>query len=136
MPISTPAVEVVRHFIALVAGGGEGVEALTTPDLVVVTHPNLFAPSGHTRTYAESAAARQTGKQIAPVQTWEIRTIDETAPGYVTVRATWSATLASAAGSFAAGTQLRAEIAQFFELREGQVARLETFDCYYPPHLP
>lgn len=136
LPASASDVDVVRRFINLVASGSEGVEALTAPDLNVVTHPNLFAPNGHVRSHAESAAARQAGKQIAPAQTWDIRTIEETSSGRVTVRVTWSTTLAAAAGPYAAGTQLRAELAQFFELRGGLISRIETFDCYYPPHMP
>jgi hypothetical protein len=73
---------------------------------------------------------------MAPVQTWQVHSIEQVADDRVVVRASWSATLASDAGSFAAGTTLRAELAQFFELRGGRISRLETFDCYYPPASP
>lgn len=130
------AEQVVRYFISLVEAGGDGVEALMDPSATVVTHPNLFAPAGHVRSFSESAEARIRGREMAPVQRYEIRTVEEVAPDRVVVRLTWSATLAAAAGPFPTGTGLRSEIAQFFELREGRVLRLETFDCYYPPSLP
>jgi len=37
-----------------------------------------------------------------------------------------------AVGPFAAGQELVAHIAQWLEVRDGRVARLESWDCYEP----
>jgi hypothetical protein len=48
------------------------------------------------------------------------------------LRLTWSGTVASDVGSFSAGQELTAHVAQFIHCRWGKIASIETFDCYEP----
>jgi ketosteroid isomerase-like protein len=40
--------------------------------------------------------------------------------------------LRSGFGQLAAGAQLRAAIAMFFTFRNGKIASIRNYDCYYP----
>jgi hypothetical protein len=50
----------------------------------------------------------------------------------VASRMTWRGHLAVDAGSLPAGTELTAHVSQHTTVRDGQVWRTETFDCYEP----
>jgi hypothetical protein len=50
----------------------------------------------------------------------------------VASRMTWRGTMAIDAGPLKAGTELVAHVAQHTTLRDGQVFRTESFDCYEP----
>lgn len=117
---------------ALEAGHhGEALRPLFTPDAVVVTHPNLVSPRGHTSDVDGLVASSTAGARLLAGQTYAVRDAivhEDT----VVVRVTWRATVAADAGPYRAGQALTAEVAQFFTIRDGRIARLETFDCFAP----
>ncbi len=59
-----------------------------------------------------------------------------TVGGTLVTRAVWEGELAIDAGPLVRGTRLRADIAMFFEFRDGRILRQENFDCYGPPEPP
>ena len=48
------------------------------------------------------------------------------------VRASWSGVVGVDRGPFAAGTELSCVMAGFLTVRDGKIARHETYDCYPP----
>ena len=63
----------------------------------------------------------------------EFEVLDLMASGSkVVVEATWRGRLASAAGPFKAGAELRTRFAQVLELRDGKIVALRNYDCFYP----
>ena len=51
---------------------------------------------------------------------------------WVVVEAEWRGTIGRDAGPFTAGTELRTRFAQVIEFREGKIAQLRNYDCFYP----
>ena len=50
----------------------------------------------------------------------------------VAVEARWTGVLAIAMGTMAAGTELRASFAMFFQLRGDRIAMQRNYDCFDP----
>jgi ketosteroid isomerase-like protein len=44
----------------------------------------------------------------------------------------WSGVLKVGFGAVAAGTTMRAAIGMFFTFRDGKIASVRNYDCYYP----
>jgi ketosteroid isomerase-like protein len=96
-----------------------------------VEHPNRFVPTGRRRGREATLEAFAAGKRLLARQelaVHELLSRGET----VAARLTWRGVLAIDAGPLRGGTELAAEIAQFITVRDGRIARLETFDCYEP----
>ncbi|MGH2610863.1 MAG: nuclear transport factor 2 family protein [Tepidiformaceae bacterium] len=134
MPDDT-AVQVVETYIHATASTATTVEelaALVHPNVEVRIHPNITAPSGTRSTLAEMQAGLKAGQALMAWQKYDIHGHDVPGPDRVITRTTWTGELAVALGDWPAGARLRAEIAMFFELREGKIYRQENFDCYWP----
>ena len=142
MAIQTPvlatadALSVVRAYYAVVAdlaSSEADLAALLAPELRVIEHPNALIPTGAARNREQTLAGFAAGKALLAEQSFVIHEAVATA-GTVAVRATWSATVARDRGGFTAGTRLTAHVASFLTVRDGRIARHETFDCYEPFH--
>jgi ketosteroid isomerase-like protein len=50
----------------------------------------------------------------------------------VVVEAEWHGVVQRDAGPFTAGTELRTRFAQVIVLRDGRIAQVRNYDCFYP----
>ena len=117
---------------AIEAGAhGSALAAHFTADAVTVEHPNLIAPTGGVRDLPEMLEASERGAALLTSQEYDIHSLHEV-EDLVIARLTWTGVVAVDAGPLAAGQRLVAHIAQFVTVREGRIARIETFDCYEP----
>jgi ketosteroid isomerase-like protein len=126
--------EVVRRYYAVVGDlthTETELEAILHPDATLVELPNPIAPKGATRSAEEAVAAFRAGRALLSEQSFEIEELMAMGER-AAVRALWEGTVGRDAGPFAAGTRLTAHIAAFVTVRDGQVLRHETYDCYEP----
>jgi ketosteroid isomerase-like protein len=104
---------------------------LFTPDVIQEEFPNRFVPNGIRRDLQGILEAARRGKGVMAGQTLEI--LNAVASGNtVVVEAGWSGTLAVPVGQLAAGSVMRARFAQFYEFRDGRIARMRNYDCFEP----
>ncbi|MET0781133.1 MAG: nuclear transport factor 2 family protein, partial [Microbacterium sp.] len=80
---------------------------------------------------AAMIAGSDRGAALLSAQEYKVHDIHEIGD-LVIARLTWTGTVAVDAGPLTAGQQLVAHIAQFVTVRDGRIARIETFDCYEP----
>jgi ketosteroid isomerase-like protein len=113
---------------------GEHGDALArhfTDDAVTVEHPNLMSPTGGQHDLRSMLAGSERGAALLSSQEYRVQEIQEV-EDVVIARLTWIGTVAADVGPLTGGQKLRAHIAQFATIRDGRIARLETFDCYEP----
>src|SRR5690606_21588466 len=108
---------------------GEALRALFTDDAVTVEHPNRLKPTGAVAPLDQMIAASAAGAGLLAWQRFEERDVIENGAA-VAMRTDWTAEIAADAGPFRAGQRLTAHIAQFFEVRDGRSAAIETYGCY------
>ena len=101
------------------------------PEIVQQEFPNAVVPRGITRDLAALAMARVKGAQVITGQRFDIlRTVAE---GHrVALELDWSGTLQVQYGSLSPGTVMRAHVAAFYDLRDGRIVALRSYDCYEP----
>jgi ketosteroid isomerase-like protein len=134
MDPDTEAVSVARLYLAVVADHDAPVDALAAlidEHAEFVEHPNRLVPAGRRRDRAATLEAFAAGKGLLARQELAVHELVSSGET-VAARLTWRGLLAIDAGPLPAGTELAAEIAQFITVRDGRIARLETFDCYEP----
>jgi hypothetical protein len=130
MEATTVPLEVVRRLIAATTAAApdeDEIGRLLAPGVQHVTHPNAFFPMGSVEDRESMLASSRRGAQQMASQHWDIHEIAETGAGTVVVRATWIGQLMQGFG-----VSLKAEVAAFYTVSEGQVTRVETYDCFYP----
>lgn len=127
----------VQRYLDLVADANsalEDIEAVLDPDFLFIEHSNLMSPAGSERDRATTLAGVPQGRMLLTAQRFEV--YEHVVQGSrVITRALWEGQLAMGAGMFGIGTWLRADIAMFFDLRDGRILRQENFDCYRPPQI-
>lgn len=123
----------VRRFLDALESGvvGDELAAHWTDDVETITHPNAITPYGSRAGRAAMIAASRSGAALLRRQRYEIRDL-HVIHDLVVARIAWSGEVAADAGALRAGQALTAELAQFFDLRAGRIARIETYDCYPP----
>lgn len=132
--MKTSPIEVARAFYEALEGGkhGDALRPLLTEDVVVLEHPNWLKPRGGRSGLSEVLASSSQGAQLLSWQRYEVREASEHGDTAI-LRVTWTAEIARTVGPFQAGQRLTAHLAQFVTCRGGQVARIETYDCYEVP---
>ena len=126
--------EVVRAYLdALFADPPDEtrIARLLDDDVEIIEHPNAIARSGNRRDRAGALEGVRAGRAMMAWQSLEdVRylTADET----VVVRAVWRGALAQAVGGMPAQGRITADVAMFFQLRNGRILRQENYDCYQP----
>lgn len=110
---------------------GSALAHLFTDDVVTVEHPNLIAPAGGVHDLQQMLDGSERGAALLSSQQYDVHSLQEVGD-LVVARLTWTGTVAVDAGPLTAGQTLVAHIAQFITVREGRIARIETFDCYEP----
>jgi ketosteroid isomerase-like protein len=124
---------IVSEFYAAIEAGchGEDIERFLAADACTREHPNAFVPEGRLSDRAAMLAGSTAGARLLSRQRYDIhclRQIEDT----VVTRLTWHGIVAHDAGSLRRGQELIAHIAQFLQVRDGRIARIETYDCYEP----
>jgi hypothetical protein len=136
---ANPVVRTIEGYIHATASPSttpEEFAALVHPDVQVVIHPNITAPTGTRSGLQEMQAGLKTGQSLMAWQKYDIHGHDAPSADRTITPTTWTGELAVPLGTWPAGTRLRAEIAMFFELRDGRIYRQENFDCYWPAKEP
>ncbi len=110
---------------------GSALAAHFTDDVITLEHPNLVAPTGGAHGLQEMLDGSERGAALLSSQQYDVHSLQEIGD-LVIARLTWTGTVAVDAGPLTAGQRLVAHIAQFVTVREGRIARIETFDCYEP----
>lgn len=89
--------------------------------------PNRIYPNGIKSDVSGMAEAFEKGRKLLSSQSYEIKSF--IADGdRLSVEALWTGTLALAFGSLAAGSQMRAHSAMFFQFKDGKVVRQRNYD--------
>lgn len=131
MSLSPIAVARAVH-TALEAGKhGEELRSLFTADAVTVERPNVLKPAGAITDLEGMLKASTLGAALLAKQSYEVHSAIEQGPLAI-FRLTWRGEIARDVGPFRQGQVLTAHIAQFIEVFDGRVARIETYDCYEP----
>jgi len=124
---------VIRGYYAAIASGPATVDwgEWFAPDVTQEEFPNRLLPAGTRRDLRGMREAAERGQALLAEQEFEL--LDIMASGTkVVVEAEWRGRVAHDAGPFRAGTQLRTRFAQVFELRDGKIAAVRNYDCFYP----
>jgi len=126
--------DLVRRYLAAVADPAETPETLGRfmhDEVVFDELPNAVVPRGARRDRAANAAAWERGAQVITGQRFDV--IDAVASGdRVAVELIWTGTLKVPYGPRPAGSQMRAHVGAFFDLRDGRIVRQRNYDCYEP----
>ena len=125
--------EVVQAYYAAIAHGLTGLEWARwfAPDVVQEEFPNRLLPGGAQRDLRGLREAAERGAMLMGQQTFQVLTLLASG-STVVVEAEWRGQIARDAGPFTAGTELRTRFAQVLELRDGKIAALRNYDCFYP----
>jgi predicted ester cyclase len=102
-----------------------------TADAVQQEFPNRLFAGGRRHDVSAMLAASDKGRQILASQRYEIRNV--VAQGdRVAAEVEWSGVLRADFGPLAAGTTMRAALGMFITYRDGKIASIHNYDCYYP----
>ena len=126
--------ELARRYIELVADPSsrlEDLKPLFDEQIVWREMPNKFAPMGRTSDFATATASFQKGRAFLPRQTYTIRYAIASGDT-VAMEISWTGEVAQEIGPFAAGTQLKAELATFIRFLDGKIVSQTDYLCYHP----
>ena len=102
-----------------------------TKDAVQLEFPNRLFPAGRRHDLATMMTASEKGAQILSSQQYVLR--NAVAQGdEVAAEIEWTGVLRTGFGQLEAGATLRAALGMFFTFREGRIASVRNYDCYYP----
>lgn len=132
--MSTPAenLEVVRRYMKTIEGGTfDAIADLFTPDMTIEQFPNRIYPNGTRSGLKQMADGFAKGQELLSSQTYEVKHA-LVGGDSVAVEVLWTGTLAVPFGQLAAGAQMRAHSAMFFEFKDGKIASQHNYDCFEP----
>jgi ketosteroid isomerase-like protein len=101
------------------------------PDAEQVELPSVMRPAGHRRGLAEMLDGYRAGANLLLRQDYEVTNVVDDGER-LAVQLRWTATTAMDAGPLPAGTDLVAQVAVFYEFRDGLILRQSSYDCYEP----
>jgi ketosteroid isomerase-like protein len=102
-----------------------------TADASQEEFPNRLFPSGRRNDVRAMKGASDKAVQMLSRQRYEVRRVVERG-NEVAVEMEWTGVLKSAFGALSAGASLRAACAMFVTVRDGKIASIRNYDCYYP----
>ena len=128
----SPNLEKVRRYLKAIEDGGfAAIRELFTSDASVVQFPNRIYPQGLTASVSQMAEAFEKGRKLLASQSYKIK--NELANGdSVAVEVLWTGKLAVSFGSMAAGSEMRAHSAMFFEFKGNKIVSQKNYDCFVP----
>jgi ketosteroid isomerase-like protein len=130
--------DLVRRYYALVSdltSAEQELTALIHPQAEFVEMPNRLVPEGRTTSAVQSVEGLRAGRALLSDQRFDVH--DVVVDGNrAAVRATWWGRIRLDRGPFRAGQELRAHVSAWLTLKDGQIYRHDTYDCYepFPPH--
>ena len=102
-----------------------------TADIVQEELPNRLFASGRRHDLAAMLAASEKGAALLASQKYVLK--KAVAEGDdVAAEIEWTGVLKVGFGAVAAGTTMRAALGMFFTFRDGKIASIRNYDCYYP----
>ena len=104
---------------------------LFSPDAIVEQLPTRLYPNGIRSGASKMAEAFEKGRKLLSSQSYELRSCVGDGDK-VSVEVLWTGTLAISFGSLAAGSQMRAHSAMFFQFKDGQIISQRNYDCFEP----
>lgn len=131
--MSSSSLTVVTALYRALEAGKQGAELseLFTDDMVMVERPNLIKPTGARATRSHMLANSAAGASLLSRQKFDVHSAISHGDTVI-VRLLWTGTIARDVAPFHAGQELTAHVAQFIQLKDGQIASIETYDCYEP----
>jgi ketosteroid isomerase-like protein len=130
--ISSSNLESVRRYLKAIEDGDfSPIRELFAPDASMVQFPNRIYPQGLSASVSQMSEAFEKGRKLLASQTYKIK--NELVNGdSVAVEVLWIGKLAVPFGSMAAGSEMRAHSAMFFEFKEGKIVSQKNYDCFVP----
>jgi ketosteroid isomerase-like protein len=102
-----------------------------TADVVQQEFPNRLFAGGRRHDLTAMLGASDKGRQILASQQYELKNV--VAEGdRVAAEIEWTGVLRDGFGPLAAGATMRAALGMFFRFRDGKIASIHNYDCYYP----
>jgi len=121
--------KVSRYLRSIESGDFAYIVDLFSPDALLEQFPNRIYPKGIKSDVSSMAEAFEKGRKLLSSQSYELKSCVADGDS-VSVEVLWTGTLAVAFGSLAAGSQMRAYSAMFFEFKDGKIVRQRNYDCF------
>jgi ketosteroid isomerase-like protein len=132
MPESLTNLEKVQRYLESIEDGNFAyIAELFAPSAVMEQHPNRIYPNGIRSGVSRMADAFEKGRKLLSHQTYEI-TSHVLNGERVALEVLWTGKLAVAFGTLAAGSEMRARSAMFFEFKDGKIISQRNYDCFEP----
>lgn len=123
--------KVERYLKSIEDGDFSYIAGVFSPDAVIEQLPNRIYPNGIKSGVARMAEAFEKGRKLLSRQTYEIKNF--VADGdKLSIEVLWTGTLAMPLSSLAAGSQMRAYSAMFFQFNDGKIVSQRNYDCFEP----
>ena len=104
---------------------------LFSGEAVMEQLPNRIYPNGIRSGVSRMAEAFEKGRKLLSSQSYEIK--NSVVNGdKVSLEVLWTGRLAISFGSLAAGSEMRAHSAMFFEFADGKIVSQRNYDCFEP----
>ena len=128
----SPNLETVRRYLKAIEDGEfTAIRDLFAPDASIVQFPNRIYPQGLSASVLQIAEAFEKGRKLLASQTYKIKN-ELVNRDSVAVEVLWVGKLAVSFGSMAAGSEMRAHSAMFFEFKDGKIVNQKNYDCFVP----
>lgn len=124
-------IEKIRLYLkAIEEGEFADICELFARDALITQFPNRIYPQGITGNIGQTAESFEKGRKLLSSQKYQIK--NEVAYGdSVAVEVLWTGKLAISFGSLAAGSEMRAHCAMFFEFVDGKIVSQKNYDCFH-----
>lgn len=132
MPESVTNLEKLRLYLKAIEDGDFSYIAdLFSPDAILEQFPNRIYPNGIRSGCSRMADAFEKGRKLLSSQTYEIKNYMGIGDR-VSLEVLWTGKLAVSFGNLAAGSEMRAHSAMFFEFADGRIVSQRNYDCFEP----
>jgi ketosteroid isomerase-like protein len=121
----------VRTYLGAIESGEAAslLENMFTEDALQIELPNRLNPAGQQSDVAGMRKRSEQGRKVLRSQHYEI--VSEVAQGSrVAIEAVWTGVLNVPLGALAAGAEMKAYFAVFFEFRDGKICSQRNYDCF------
>ena len=125
--------ELVRTYLHALESGkaGDALRPFFSHDARQVEMPNQLNRRGQESDLERILERSQTGLKMLQWQRYDM--VSGIAQGdRVAVEARWTGVLAMGVGTLAAGAEMKASFAMFFQFRDGRIAVQRNYDCFEP----
>ena len=129
---NSPNLERVRRYLKAIEDGEFAeIRELFASDASFLQFPNRIYPQGLSASVSQMAEAFEKGRKLMASQSYKIK--NELITGdSVAVEVLWTGKLAIPFGSMAAGSEMRAHSAMFFEFKDDKIVSQKNYDCFAP----